>query len=259
MTRTIRSAALSFVILVAVPGVVLATIQQLRGQIPVAIVLVVSTPVAMVPGAGQPVEAVAADGDAKTAGIEIVARLDTRPRPVEEFHAEQLSLLGKPELVAQSNQGAVKVEAEVSPNPNATLLYQTCPTPPAATSPYCSSGGATIPVTAGVTTTVTCAYQVVVDTTQSSWTLDHGLYTDFENSGTGAVGFAGGYVSNSAYYATPKPAFTPFVVYSDDGGTWAKLTSSSYAKTFCVDLEISVPASVAAGTYSSNATYSVYY
>ncbi len=74
-------------------------------------------------------------------------------------------------LVAQTaKQKAVEVEAEVTPNPNATLLTT-------------NAGGqqVTLNAEAGVATTFTCPYMVKVQTTQVNWQLKDGLYSDFSN------------------------------------------------------------------------------
>ena len=256
MTRSMRVAAIVFAILVALPTIGDATIQSLRKNIGVVITLIVTNPIlGRAPGVSP---ALVARGDAP-AGIKVKLLLNEREAP-QAYHAEQLQFVDG-NLVAQTNQKAIRVEAEVSPNPNATELYQSCsgssPPPPATVSGDCSPGGVTIPVTTGVTTTVTCAYAVSVNTTQALWTIYHGLFTDFEAAGT--VAFPGGDVKNSTYAAVPKPAFTPFVVYSDDGGVWAQIGTGSQSKTYCVDLQILVPNTVLSGTYSSTATYSLYY
>lgn len=264
MTRHMRIGLLIFAVLLALPTVVDATIQSLRKTVGVTITIVVTNPLGAVPhGIGNTIAI--ARGDAKDAGIAMQLVLNEREIPSRNYRAEQLELVGS-QLVAQTtNQGSIRVEAEVSPNPNATLLYQNCggisPPPPATVSGLCQSGGITIPVTAGVTTTVTCAYVVTINTTQALWTLYHGLFTDFVNTNTNAIAFTGasGDVKNSTYNAVPGPAFTPFVVYSDDGGVWAQVGTGSGSKSYCVDLKVLVPTSVLSGTYSSTAAYSLYY
>ena len=72
--------------------------------------------------------------------------------------------------VAQS-QGAVRVQAEVSPNPNATLLYSNQPV-------------VEIDAMAGTTvTTPDCVYTITVHTLATrSWTLDDGVSSDFTST-----------------------------------------------------------------------------
>jgi hypothetical protein len=143
-------------------------------------------------------------------------------------------------LVAQATQQkALKVEAAVTPNPNATLLYGNVP-------------GVMMNATAGTTATQSCIYTVTVHTTVTSWTLREGLSGDF------ASGFPGTDLANNSYLqgATPQPTSTPFVVYPT---SWTVLASSGGIKTYCVDLTVNVPASVAGGAYSTNAVYTIYY
>ncbi len=245
--KRIRPFVFVFLALVAIPMIVEATIQQQRGQIFVNIEIDV-TPAPLAMNAAP----------AKSAFNTIVTRATlTEVKHVRSFSAEALSFVPG-SLVAQTagQQKSVRVDAEISPNPNATLL----------TSNNCqgsqpqpgSCNHVAIPVTAGQTTTVICAYQISVTTTQTSWTLDHGLFTNWESL-AGAVAFPGGDVKNSTYYASPGPAYTPFVVFTSDGGVWASVGTGSLSKTYCVNLEITVPATVAQGSYYSNATYTLLY
>ncbi len=161
----------------------------------------------------------------------IVARMRMRQR-------------GSDDWVAQVKQQPVRVEAAVTPNPQATLLYSD--------QPFTS-----ITTTAGTTTTVPCAFHVTVHTASAYWILKHGLSNDFSDGA--ADTFTGTALANNTYLATPKPAPTPYIVYADDGGNWATLDTNKYIQTYCVDLSVSVPATVPGGTYSSNAVYTVYY
>jgi hypothetical protein len=246
MTR-LRLAVLVLGLLVAIPVVVSAGFQTQRDQIDITITInVTPAPIALraLPSTGI--------------GAGIVARLSLNPseRPPRAFRAENLVFeLGN--AVAQS-QGSVKVEAEISPNPNATMLYGNNCQGNSPTTGTCSSW--TTSQTAGTTQTYPCAYEVVVDTTVSSFTLDDGLYTNFEQSG-GSGSFAGGDVANNTYVstATPQPTATPFLVYTTDGGQWAKVETGGYMRTYCVDLTVTIPSTTAQGTYSSNAVYTLYY
>jgi len=144
-------------------------------------------------------------------------------------------------VVAQATaQKAVRVEANVSPNPNATLLYSDQPI-------------VTINATAGTTVAVPCAYHVNIKTATLNWQLKHGVSNDF------AGGFIGSNLANNSYLLTPNPTSTPFVVYQTDGGVWAALQANSGTKTYCVDLTIKVPVAVAGGMYSTNAVYTLYW
>ncbi len=201
----------------------LATLVQQRDQIAVTLLINV-TP--------APLSYQAAPSDNEMGGG-IVARMQLRARGS-----------GPADWVAQVPQKAVRVEAEVTPNPTATLLYSD--------QPFVS-----LTTTAGTTTTVPCAYHVTVQSTSASWILKHGLSNDFSDGASHK--FVGTVLANNTYLATPKPAATPFVVYADDGGNWATLDSNKFDQTYCVDLTIKVPASTPGGTYSSNAVYTVYF
>jgi hypothetical protein len=226
-----------------------AALQSLRAQITVTITLVV-TNLGYAPHHETGSSAIAANGSG------IVARLfvNKNEDPQNFPRAENLSFVDGNvggNIVAQAaRQGAVEVQASISPNPTGTLLYADCTAQPI------GCGQVTIPVTAGSTSTTACAYSVVIDTTQTSWTLEHGLFSDFEQGGV--VGISGKLMFNNTHIATPLPAYTPFIVYSD-GQSWAVAGTSGGTKTFCVDLKITVPTSVLSGMYSSNATYSLYY
>lgn len=147
-------------------------------------------------------------------------------------------------MVAQATtQSDVRVQAQVTPNPNGTMLYSNMPT-------------VNLNQTAGTTVTTKCAYTVTVDTTQSAWTLYDGLSNDFSGSA-----FPGKDLSNNTYLqaGTPNPQATPFIVYSDNNNQWATATKSSLAHSYCVDLVLTIPSSVPGGAYSSNAIYTLYF
>ncbi|HEY8313049.1 MAG TPA: hypothetical protein VIG51_02645 [Candidatus Baltobacteraceae bacterium] len=145
-------------------------------------------------------------------------------------------------LLAQAtNQSSVRVEAAVSPDPTATLLYTNNQT-------VIMNG------VAGTTVTQACAYTVTVNTTQKSWTLYHGLSNDFSGST-----FPGNDLLNNSYVSTPNAKATPFVVYPDNSNQFAILSKSGGNATFCVDLTLNLPANVPGGAYSSNAIYTLYY
>src|SRR5581483_8910761 len=73
-------------------------------------------------------------------------------------------------LIAQATaQGSLKVQANVTPNPNGTLLTSNFPS-------------ATISGMAGTTVKVSCIYQVKVDTTITAWSLRQGLSANFDGS-----------------------------------------------------------------------------
>jgi hypothetical protein len=147
-------------------------------------------------------------------------------------------------VVAQA-QSATRVQAEVSPNPNATLLYYNVPQ-------------VTINGTAGTTVvTPACAYTITVHTTSTiSWTLDDGLSNDF----SGAT-FPGNSLANNTYIqtATPQPTATPFVVYPNNNNSWFARAKGTGVQTYCVTLTLNIPRAVPGGAYSTNAVYTLYY
>jgi hypothetical protein len=227
----IRRALLVFTVLALLPVVTDALIQQQRDQIQVNITInVTPNPLGMVHGPA-------------TSGSAIVAKLILNPKEKPRaFHAESMNFSS---AVAQAaNQGAVRVEASISPNPLGTLLYS-------------NQTGVVFNQEAGTNVTYTCPYTVTVSTTQTAWTLEHGLFTDF--AGTAGV-FTGHDVLNNTHLqaGTPQPNFTPFIVFSD-GQSWVVAAASGLTKTYCVDLEINLPITLAQGAYSSNAVYTLFY
>ena len=149
------------------------------------------------------------------------------------------------QMVAQSTaQHAVRVQAEVSPNPNATLLYSNTP-------------AVTLNATAGTTvTSPACVYTVTVHTlSTTSWTLDDGLSNDFSST------FPGKDLANNTYPqgGTPLATATPFIVYPNNNNTWYAREKSTGVQTYCVTLTLTVPSTVPGGAYSTNAVYTLYY
>ena len=143
--------------------------------------------------------------------------------------------------VAQA-QSAVRVQAEVSPNPNATLLYT-------------NNASVELSGLAGTTVRQSCAYTVTAHTTETSWTVYEGLSNDFRSTA-----FPGKNLANNTYVQTgvPNPAPTAFVVYPDNNNQWSILAKSGGIVTYCVDLALTIPPS-ASGAYSTNAIYTMYY
>jgi hypothetical protein len=206
-------------------------IQSQRDQIYVAITVnVTPSPIAY-----QPATVAAAQ-----AAQPIEAHFSLRAKgAAEEVSSTFAQNIGN--LVAQStSQGAVKVQATVSPNPLGTLLTS-------------NSYSVSMSGTAGTTIKQSCVYMVTVDTTITAWTLKEGLSSDFITTtwpGTDAA--------NDSYLqvSTPQPTSTPFVVYPS---AWTILSASGLTKTYCVDLTITIPGTVPQGGYSTNAVYTLYY
>jgi len=177
------------------------------------------------------------------------SREDSRPSIVARFtlraHGSAASfdsgvLSGSSVLVAQQTQSAVKVEAEVSPNPNATLLFSNNP-------------GVILTGTAGTTITQSCAYTVTVHTTQTNWTLKDGLSGNPSSSSTS---FPGSGIVRNNYLSTPQPTASPFTVFP---AAWQNVATNNGIKTYCVDLAVSVPVTTPGGTYTTNAVYTVFW
>lgn len=210
-----------------------ALIQSQRDQIAVNIIVnVTPSPLVYVPQAVADTE--------RLEHLPIVAKFAMHAKGSAD--AVDTTVADIQNLVAQASaQSALKVQASVTPNPNATTLISNQP-------------GVILSGVAGKTVKVSCIYQVKVQTTVTAWTLRQGLSANFD----GAV-FPGTNLSNNSYPApgsTPNPTFTPFVVYPS---AWTVLGSGGGTKTYCIDLQVSIPAGTAKGSYSTNAVYTLYY
>jgi hypothetical protein len=231
--REFKPVALLFSLLVGIPAICLASIQQQRAQIAVNITInVTPNPLGYAPG-----------GSGASSFGRVIAKMSlNRTESAKSYRAEALSF-DTSNAIAQ-NQGAIKAEAEVSPNPLGTLLYSNSP-------------GVVLNQEAGTTVVYPCAYTVTVSTTQANWSLDHGLFTDMELQG-GNGSWTGHDIANNSYLSTPHPTATPFIVYSD-GQNWTLLQANGGTKSYCVDLTVTIPISTPGGTYSSNAVYTLLY
>jgi hypothetical protein len=152
---------------------------------------------------------------------------------------DAVAFSGATTLVAQT-QRAVRVEAEVTPNPNATLLVT-------------NQSNITLNGTAGTTITQQCAYTLTSNAvTISSWTIKQGLASDFTTS------WPGRNLANNSYLqaATPQPTATPFVVYPS---AWTIMATNGNQKTYCVDLTLTIPSTIPTGAYSTTAVYTIWY
>ncbi len=199
---------------VAVGAQALATLQQQRDQISVNIQVNVTPAVAF---------------------------RGTGPVPIDWRIAMRARGSAPADFVAQA-QSAVRVQAVVTPNPNATLLYYNTPS-------YA------INQTAGTTASYTCAYTITVDKAAVSWNLYDGLSNDFTST------FPGKDLANNTYVqgGAPQPTATPFIVYPDNNNNWYKRVTANAAHTYCVDLTLTIPSSVPGGAYTTNAVYTLYY
>lgn len=152
---------------------------------------------------------------------------------------DSVALSGSTQLVAQA-QHAVRVEAEVTPNPNATLLVT-------------NQSNITLNGTAGTTIKQSCAYTVTSNAVSiASWTIKQGLASNFTGS------WPGNDLANDSYLqaATPQPTSTPFIVYPS---AWTIMATNGHQQTYCVDLTLTIPATVPTGAYSTTAVYTIWY
>jgi hypothetical protein len=150
-----------------------------------------------------------------------------------------------PFVVVGANQGAAKVNANVISDPNANLLVVN---PDA---PY------TMTQTAGTTATYTCPFTVQVNYKTTPYTLYDGLASDF------ATGFPSTDLAWAVYASTSSPpspeTFTGYYNYYTNNKVWQVTKSTAGIQTFCVDLRLTVPSTVAPGTYYATVAYSLYY
>lgn len=153
-----------------------------------------------------------------------------------------LSALAPP--VVAATQGAAKVQANVTPDPTANLLVL-------------NNASYAINQSRGSTVKYTCAFTVTTTNTVTGWALDDGLASDF------TAGFPAADLG-WAIYANPgtPPAgetFTAYQNYYTANNTWQLTTRGNNSASYCVDLQLTIPMTVPAGTYSVTAVYSLYY
>lgn len=153
-------------------------------------------------------------------------------------------LPSQPSEVVAANQASVKVEARVTPDPTATLLYT-------------NNSAVSMSGTAGTSVSQTCAFTITVQTAITAWQLKTGLANDF------ASNFAGGNLYFKFYdtpSGTPPASFTQFTVYPTTGqNAWQPMTSAGGTHTYCIDLNVSIPLNVHSGAYGTNAVYTLYW
>ena len=212
-----------------------ALIQSQRDQIGVNIIVnVTPSPLAYVP------QTVARAAAAPLERIPVMAKFALRARGSSDGVDATISDIQT--LVAQTSaQSSLKVQANVTPNPNATMLTSNLP-------------GVVMNGTAGTTVKVPCVYQVKVQTTSTSWTLRQGLSANFDGTT-----FPGTDLANNSYPSppsSPNPTYTPFIVYPS---AWTVLGSGGGTKNYCVDLQVTIPGNTPQGTYSTNAIYTLYF
>ncbi len=222
-----------------------ATIATQQAQIGFTIIVNV-TPSPMPTGTGLAYAPQQATATSERPSIGSLSLRRIMPDLARGFRAENLQFDGGSTLVAQAQvQHSVLMQAEVTPNPKATILY----------TDVGGSGGSSVTLnqTAGTTAQYPCAFTVTVDMT-TAWSLEQGLAADF------AAGFPGKDLANDTYKnsATPLPTSTPYVVYPDDGSEWSLMATGSSMTTYCVTLTLTVPGTTDEGTYSTNAIYTLF-
>ncbi len=213
-----------------------AIVQQQRSQIAIPIIInVTPSPLAFAP--------------ANASANAIVASF-VRSAGAPAHYVDPVAALfaGARVVVAQTNQQAVRVEAEVTPNPNATLLTANNFSGPI-------PGEVVFTGFSGAKLTQSCAYQVKVQTTTVGWNLEQGLSNDFSS------GFPGGDLANNTYLiaATPQPVATPFIVFPDNNNAFTEMAKNGGTQTYCVDLTITIPQGLAGGSYGTNAIYTLFF
>lgn len=152
-------------------------------------------------------------------------------------------------MLAQAAQTGVRVQAEVTPNPNATLLVT-------------NQTNLSLNQTAGTTVVYPCAFTVTSNAGGVSlWTIRQGLASDFISGTWPGRDLANNVHLSPAPPSTPQPTATPYMVYPS---AWTNAASSQQSgggniKTYCVDLTLTVPSNVATGSYSTTAVYTLWY
>lgn len=145
-------------------------------------------------------------------------------------------------VVIAATQGSVPVQANVQASATGPLLTL-------------STTALNISQQAGTTQTYPCPFTVAITTSVTSWTLQSGVTADFAGS------FPGNDLAYNLYVGSPPSpeTFTAFVVYPKNNNAWANAATSGGNKTYCVDLQVTIPAAVPGGTYSTNAVYTLLY
>ncbi|MEA2665220.1 MAG: hypothetical protein QOI11_2164 [Candidatus Eremiobacteraeota bacterium] len=153
---------------------------------------------------------------------------------------------GAPQIVAQvtSAQGSVKVNATTKADPTSAYLKIT-------------PNHLTLPASYG-TNTYTCAFRINAFFPKA-WSL-----TDWVlGSSRGAAGTFPAFdypaTSDLAWWLQGvSTSFTPYANQGAPGETPYNNLAANVSKTFCFDLQLTVPNTVAAGTYSTNIQYNLY-
>ncbi len=171
------------------------------------------------------------------------------PRAGEKRRVPSFRLSDGTIQIAQATaQKSIAVKANVSPNPNATLLYP-------------NTSVVEFGAIAGRKTTVPCAFTITISTNVINWTLQTALSADFIDQFT----FPGNDLSFAMFSSpgpSPRPspeATTAYVVYPDNNNNPIVAVASGRSQVYCVDLTINVPAAIPSGQYLTTAVYTLQY
>jgi hypothetical protein len=217
------------------------TVTLTTNQVTVTFVITPSpSPVGYVPGSSAALQTIARQPAPSPAYV--VPTFDS----MLAYTPSQMSDALGPMVVAQATpQSSVKVNFTVKLNPN----YQYFHIIP----------GSTMTMNAGYgTNTYTCVFQVFAHYA-TAWTV--GDYTYGSNTSGGTSGFNGfptyNYPTTSDLAWLAETITTSYKAYANGGplGDAAWHGTAGSTNTVCVDLRLSVPATIPAGTYSATLNY----
>jgi len=193
-------------------------------------ITVTPSPVAYVPGARPMFRAVAQDGRVQ------VADAATYDVP--------MAIIPPPEVIAQATpQGAVPVKFNAIPDPTAQYLHLT-PNVTATSVPYGTS-------------TWTCAFQIYAYYTTAWKVTDWGYGTANGQSGTFPIL---NYPTTSDLAWNITTPTSAYMAYSNDGspGQTTFSGTAGVSQMQCVNLQFTVPSTIAAGEYQATIQYNLY-
>lgn len=151
------------------------------------------------------------------------------------------------DMVAQTNQGNVKVQFTVKQDPNYAYFHII----PGSTSTFQVGYGSN---------TFTCAFQVFASYA-TAWVVSDWVYGS--NTSGGTAGLNGyptyNYATTSQLSWLAESNTTSFKPYANAGspGETSFSGAAGTSKTVCIDLSLNVPATLAAGSYQSTLQYNL--
>jgi hypothetical protein len=168
-----------------------------------------------------------------------------RRAPAHRQLARAVPSAGAPVTIAQvtSAQGSVKVNATTKADPTGAYLSL-------------SPNRVTLPANYG-TNTYTCAFKVNA-TYSLTWKVTDWVYGSVSGASGTFPTFDSPTVSDLAWWA--EGISTKYTPYYNGGspGELAFNAAANVAKTVCIDLQLTVPSTLAAGSYSTNVQYNLY-